>query len=92
MALAVLMAIDLVKKPPTPHSKLPRDPLLLFEKAAAKTCLAEATIILSWRLDTQAMDLALPHNKFTAWSADLEECLNDKQCKIPHKDLESLLG
>lgn len=48
--------------------------------------------MLGWRINTRTLQLSLPRNKFIAWTKDLEVILQSDCRKIPHKQIESLLG
>jgi hypothetical protein len=51
---------------------IPRRPIFGPEKLAAEGTPAEIQTVLGWLLDTRRLHLALPVDKFLAWSGDIE--------------------
>jgi hypothetical protein len=56
----------------------------------AKAMPAECQIILGWIIDTRQLIIALPRNKFVAWTNTIKTLLNTE--KITNKELETLIG
>jgi hypothetical protein len=51
---------------------------------------AEQQTILSWIIDTRRLLIALPDNKFEAWSASIGELL--QKDAVTHKEMETIIG
>jgi hypothetical protein len=72
------------------NESLPHDDILSLKKLLAKATPTERQIILGWIIDTRQLIIALPRNKFVAWTNAIETLLNTD--KIAHKELETLIG
>jgi hypothetical protein len=69
---------------------VPRRPIFSPEKQAAEGTPAEIQIVLGWLLDTRRLLLALPTDKFRAWSDDIQIVI-DSGVVTTH-DLETIVG
>ena len=67
-----------------------RRPLLSLPKLAAEGSPAESQIVLGWQLDTRCMTIALPDDKFKAWSADIDAIRTKGKCTF--QELDQLVG
>jgi hypothetical protein len=66
-----------------PHAGAETEPIqrrsiLSLEKLLAEGAPAESQIVLGWRLDTRRLSVALPQDKFEAWSATLAQVVRAK--------------
>jgi hypothetical protein len=69
---------------------LPRRDILSLPKLKAEGSPAESQIILGWRVNTRALTIGLPDNKFADWSRDIQRFIVQKRCTFG--ELESLAG
>ena len=69
---------------------VPRRSILSGPKLAAEGTPAEVQIVLGWALNTRRLLLALPYDKFVAWSSDLAKVIRDKRATL--EDLMTLVG
>jgi hypothetical protein len=67
-----------------------RRPLLSPSKLEAEGAPAELQIVLGWELNTRALTLLLPNDKFTAWIQDIVVTISAET--ILFGELESLVG
>lgn len=89
---ATMVAIDAIGRDPSSADVLARDFLLSVSKTTAEGTPTERLTILGWLLDTRRLLILLPHDKFIAWTADIDEILQDSRQRVPVKVLESLIG
>jgi hypothetical protein len=82
--------LHLLGRPLSPNESLPRDNILSLKKLLAEAMPAECQIILGWIIDTRQLIIALPRNKFVAWTNAIKTLLN--MDKVTHKELETLIG
>ncbi len=82
--------LHLLGHPLSPNESLPCDDILSLKKLLAKAMPAECQIILGWIIDTHQLLIALPRNKFVAWTNAIKTLLNTD--KFTHKELETLIG
>ena len=69
---------------------IPRRENLSPSKLEAEGTPAEVQIVLGWELDTRALILRLPFDKYTAWLADIHILLNTATTTLT--ELESTIG
>ena len=69
---------------------VPRRSNLSGPKLAAEGTPAEVQIVLGWTLNTRRLSLALPYDKFVAWSSDLSQAIRDKRATL--EQLMTLVG
>ena len=88
----VPLAMHVTSRPHAGDSQepLPRRPLLLSPKVAAKGSPAEVQNVLGWTIDTRHLSIALPDDKFLAWSNDLSKMLDHKEGS--YDELDTLVG
>ncbi len=84
------LAIHAVSRPLHPHEPIPRDEMTAEQKRIAEGGLEETNTILGWFFNLRRMTVALPENKFVAWSASISSMLAAEQCTP--RDLEQLIG
>jgi hypothetical protein len=63
---------------------------LSLKKLFAEATPTEQQRILSWIIDTHQLLIALPENKFTAWSASIGKLLQKEL--VTHKEMETIVG
>jgi hypothetical protein len=71
---------------------LPRDVVLAIDKAIAKGTPAERLIVLGWMIDTRRLLISLPTDKFTAWTANINNLLLSKGRRVKLRTLETMVG
>jgi hypothetical protein len=93
-AQAALLALDVLGRPllPDGDGSLPRDEVLAINKAIAKGTQAERLIVLGWIIDTRRLLISLPTNKFTAWTANINDLLLSKGRRVKLRTLETMVG
>ena len=69
---------------------IPRRENLSPSKLEAEGTPAEVQIVLGWELDTRALTLRLPFDKYTAWLEDIHTLLLTTTTTLKH--LESIIG
>jgi hypothetical protein len=96
-AQAALLALDVLGQPLLPDNgeSLPRDEVLAIGnlaigKAIAKGTPAERFIVLGWMIDTRRLLISLPTNKFTAWTANINNILLSKGRRVKLRTLETM--
>jgi hypothetical protein len=93
-AQAALLALDVLGQPLLPDGgeSLPRDKVLAINKAVAKGTPEERLIVLGWMIDTRHLVISLPYNKFIAWTANINDLLLSKGCRVKQQTLETMVG
>jgi len=88
----VPLAVHVLSRPHagSAHEPIQRRPLLGPEKLTAEGRASELAIVLGWLLNTRQLLLSLPDDKYKAWSADIDELLQQHSTTI--KALESTIG
>ena len=82
--------LHLVGRPIAVDESLKCDDILSLSKFLAETMPAEQKMILGWIMDTCRLQIELPANKHTAWTATIHSLLTADQATF--KELEKLLG
>ncbi len=72
---APLLGLTAVSREVSPFEPLPRDDMDAQAKLKAEPGLTETKIILGWLLNFRAMTIALPENKFIAYSRAISDML-----------------
>ena len=90
MERASLLAIHATSRPIHKQEPLPRDEMAAKQKLFAEGALEEQKIILGWLFDFRRLIIALPENKFVAWSDNISTILATG--KTTPKELEQLIG
>ena len=67
-----------------------RRPILSMPKLMAEGSPAEVQIVLGWRLDTRRLLIALPDDKYKAWTDELTAIETVGKCRF--KDLDRIVG
>jgi hypothetical protein len=93
-AQAALLALDVLGRPllPVGGESLPRDKVLAINKAIAEGTPAERLIVLGWMIDTRRLLISLPTDKFTAWTANINNLLLSKGRRVELRTLETMVG
>ena len=88
----VPLAMHVTSRPHAGDDKEPisRRPLLSMPKLLAEGSPAEIQIVLGWRLDTRRLLIALPDDKFIAWSEELDRRIGEPRCR--YEDIDQLVG
>lgn len=89
-AAAVLLAIHAVARPLAADEPIPRDDLASIKKLLAEGGLAETMTLLGWTLDLRRLRVALPDDKFMAWTATIDSIL--AVGVATKEELETLVG
>jgi hypothetical protein len=88
---AVPLAIHVTSRPHAGRAEpIQRRPLLSPEKLKAEGRPVEVQNVLGWTLDTRRLLILLPHDKYLAWSEDLQLALTSKT--LTYDSLESMIG
>ena len=88
---AVPLAVHVTSRPHAGKEEpVPRRPILSVEKLIAEGTPAEVQVVLGWDLDTRRLLILLPHDKYVAWSSDLETIVESG--RVTFGELETLLG
>ena len=88
---AICMALHLVFRPLAGSLEpIERPDAASIRKMLAEGGLAEIMIYLGWEINTRALTIAIPFDKWKAWSADIQELLKIRTVKL--KSLSSLIG
>ena len=88
---AVPLAVHVTCRPHAGKEEpIPRRPILSETKLLAEGTPAEVQVVLGWDLDTRRLLILLPHDKYTAWSSDLEAIV--KLGRVRFGELETVLG
>lgn len=87
---AVPLAIHAVARPLHAHEPLPRENMLSLDKLDAEGGPSEVKCILGWIINFRELTIALPTEKFVAWSADIASITHHKRCT--KMELEQLIG
>ena len=90
MECASLLAIHTVARPLHRVEPIPRDEMAAWQKLFAEGALGEQKIILGWFFDFRRLTVALPENKFAAWSENIPSTLLAGKT-TPHEP-EQLIG
>ena len=88
----VPLAMHVTSRPHAGDDKepIPRRTLLSMPKLASEGRPEEVQTVLGWTIDTRRLLVALPHDKFTAWTADIDAMTSAKRCTF--ETLERLIG
>ena len=89
-AAAVLLAIATMGRPTDTSDPIPRIDLVSLSKLKAEAELEEIKILLGWKLDTRALEISLPFEKYRAWTNGIDSIL--KRSSTTFDELETLIG
>ena len=87
---ALPLAIHTVCRPLAPDEPIPRDDPLSFSKLTEEGTLAEKIVILGWHFNLRLLIIALPRDKYLAWSSDLNTIIANKHAT--YSELDTLIG
>jgi hypothetical protein len=82
--------LHLLGRPLASNESLDQDDILSLKKLLAEATPAERQTILGWIVDTRRLLIALPANKFKAWSASIGKLL--QKDTVTHKEMETVIG
>ncbi len=93
-AAAIPLALHIVGRPHDPNGResFPRDDILAIPKFLAEAKPSERKVILGWTVDTRKLSVALPQDKFRAWTGSVDDILRRHKSPIPTKESETLMG
>lgn len=84
------LAVHTFSRAPHKDDHTHRDPMLSENKLRAEGRIEETKTILGWIYNTRSLTVALPPDKFHAWTNQIKHILESKQSN--RKDLETLTG
>ena len=84
------LVLALLGRPVTDSESLSREDLMSLKKFVAEALPNERKTILGWLINTRVFTVALPPDKFKAWSQDLQKVL--KRGGASRKVLDTLIG
>jgi hypothetical protein len=87
---APLLAIHTCARPLLPKEPIPCTPMAAKPKLKAEAGLTEVKIILGWKWDFRQLIISLPYNKYTSWSAALNNMIIEGEVTTSH--LETVIG
>jgi len=87
---APLLAIHTCARPLLPEEPTPRESMAAERKLKAEAGLTKVKIILGWKWNLRSLIISLPHNKWTAWSAEILDMIKEGEVTTTH--LESTIG
>jgi hypothetical protein len=90
MENVIPLAIHAIARPVHKHEPIPRDEMAAEQKFKAEGALEERKTILGWLFDLRRLTVALPENKFVAWSESINSMLATG--KSTPRELEQLIG
>ena len=89
-AAAVLTAIHILGRPVDSSDPIKRVDLVSLSKLIAEATMEEWKILLGWKLDTRALLISLPFEKYTAWTNGINNIISRQH--TTHDELETLIG
>jgi len=72
---AILLAIHVAARPKHSAEPIPREEMAALNKLLAEAKLEETKIILGWIFDFRRLTVALPENKYVAWTKSIQNIL-----------------
>jgi hypothetical protein len=90
MRNVIPLAIHATARPVHKNEPIPRDEMAAEQKFKAEGALEERKTILGWLFDFRKLTVALPENKFVAWSDSINSMLATE--KSTPRELEQLIG
>ena len=88
----VQMAVHVLSRPHGGDDlePVPRKPLLGPDKLEAEGRSSEIQVVLGWEIRTRSFEVRLPHDKYSAWVADVQALRG--ATSVLQSELESLVG
>ena len=90
VACAVPLAIHAVGRQLSADEPLPRDDLISLSKLAAEGRMEETKMLLGWIVNTRALLIHLPINKYLGWSTDILEAI--EKVTVKGSELDTITG
>jgi hypothetical protein len=90
LAAAGPLALHVIGRPLADCEPIPRDDLLSLKKFFAEAAPEEIKIVLGWLINAWELTVALPQDKYVAWSRSIRQILAAKRVALA--DLEELVG
>jgi hypothetical protein len=87
---ALPLAIHALCRPLANDEPISRDDCLSFSKLTEEGTLSEKIVILGWQFNLRLLIIALPRDKYLAWSSDLQRIIKNKHASF--SELDSLIG
>ena len=84
------MAIHISGRPISPNEPISRQDLVSIDKLKAEGRMEEIKTDLGWRFDTWRLLIALPDDKFSAWTSRIRQILVDGH--TTHAALDTIIG
>ena len=85
------MALHLQFRPNAGNNEpIPRGEMASIPKLKAEAFLTETIIFLGWQINSRAFTIALPFDKFKAWSDQITEII--AMAKVPYSEISKLIG
>ena len=91
---AIPLALHIVGRPHNAkgNESFPRDDILAIPKFLAEAKPSERKMILGWLVDTRRFTVALPEDKYHAWTKVIDKILANRHAHVTTNDLEKTLG
>jgi hypothetical protein len=87
---SILLALEIVGRPVSPHEPLPRDELASTSKLAAEAGLSETKCLLGWELDTRNLCIQMSSEKYSVWSSQIKDMIGSG--RTTKNKMETLIG
>lgn len=87
---ACLLALHALARPKHPNEPIPRHPMASEDKFIAEAGATETKMVLGWLVDYRRLIVSLPHNKFIAWTNELQQIIDSNKAEA--KQLEENIG
>ena len=87
---ACLLILHALARPKHPNEPIPRHPMASEDKFKAEAGATELKMVLGWLCDYRRLIVSLPHNKFVAWTNELQAIIDSKKAEA--KQLEQNIG
>ena len=84
------MAIHIIGRPISADEPISRHDLISIDKLKAEGRMEETKIDLGWQFDTRRLLIALPNDKFSAWTSKIKQILVDGH--TTHATLDTIIG
>ncbi|MGH7955272.1 MAG: hypothetical protein ACREOZ_04855 [Gloeomargaritales cyanobacterium] len=89
-AAAVALALHIMGRPVQAHEPIPRDDILSLKKLLGEGRMEEIKVILGWEVNSRALTIALPIEKYSSWRQNIVDLCTSRNCSF--KELDTLVG